>query len=350
MNNDINKKILEKVKLKLAISTFDERENVNMVINKKSFFKTAAVACCAMVLTSGLVFATDMGEYLKNIFWPNASEGVTTAVMNGYVSNVETEYQDSNGIAIKVDTVLMDDFNFIMDLNVKLDEKYDIKEFENMYLQDLRVVDETGKVVFVTHEAEDWQSYRGAHSSTIDVKSENELVMTFIASGNPDAFPKSKKLAVSFSKIKIKRSVEEKVYKGNWNFEIEIPEEFINRETVNYNLKKCNDKNTTFSKAVLSNTGFKIALSTSTDKIDYEVIHSPQGDRTIFKEVYVKTSDGKMFGPTGRTDGDGSLSLSSDNVIDYTQTFNLTKYDATDKVTVVLVTNMDEKIEIVLEK
>ena len=46
------------------------------------------------------------------------------------------------------------------------------------------------------------------------IKSENELVMTFIASGNPDAFPKSKKLAVSFSKIKIKRSVEEKVYNG----------------------------------------------------------------------------------------------------------------------------------------
>lgn len=352
MNNNINKKISEKVKLKLAISAFDKKESINMVSNKKSFSKTAAVACCALFVTSGVAMATDLGEHLKNIFWPNSSEGVTTAVQNGYISNIKTDYQNSNGIEIKVDTVLIDDFNFIMDFNIKLNEKYDINEFKNLYLKDLKVVDETGKIVFVTHESEEWKNYLGGHSYSINVKNENELIATFIASGNPEPFPKINKLFITFSKIKCysNTDVDSKIYNGNWNFEIDLPKEFANRETIDYNVKKCNDNKTTLSKAVLSNTGFRIELTTFTDKIDYNVIHSSQGDRRIFKEVYVKTNDGKIFGPTARSDGDGNLSLSSNNTIDFYQTFNLTKYDATDEITVVLVTNKGEKISIELER
>ena len=351
-NDNINEKISEAVKLKLAISAFDKKESINMVSNKKSFFKTAAIACCALFVTSGVAMATDLGEHLKNIFWPNSSEGVITAVQHGYVSNIKTDYQDSNGIAVKIDTVLMDDFNFIIDFNIKLEEKYDINEFKNLYLKDLKVVDETGKIVFVTHESEEWKNYLGAYSYSINEKNENELIVTFIASGNPEPFPKSNKLFVTFSQIECytKYNVDNKIYDGNWNFEIDIPEEFANRETINYNFKKCNDNKTTFSNAVLSNTGFRIELTTSTDKIDYDVIHSSQSDRRIFKEIYVKTNDGKIFGPTARSDGDGNLSLSSNNTIDFYQTFNLTKYDATDEITVVLVTNKGEKISVELER
>lgn len=351
-NDNINKKILETVKLKLAISTFDKKESINMVSNKRSFFKTAAIACCALFVTSGVAMATDLGEHLKNIFWPNSSEGVITAVQHGYVSNIKTDYQDSDGIAVKIDTVLMDDFNFIIDFNIKLDEKYDINKFKSLYLKDLKVVDEMGKIVFVTHESEEWKNYLGGHSYSINVKNENELIATFIASGNPEAFPKINKLFITFSQIKCYSNIDmdNKIYNGNWNFEIDLPKEFANRETIDYNVKKCNDNKTTLSKAVLSNTGSRIELTTFTDKIDYDIIHSSEAGRQIFKEVYLKTSDGKIFSPTARSDGDGNLSLSSNNTIDFYQTFNLTKYEATDKLTVVLVTNKNEKINIELER
>lgn len=52
----------------------------------------------------------------------------------------------------------------------------------------------------------------------------------------------------------------------------------------------------------------------------------------------------------GVTDGDGGFSLLENNIIEYTQTFNLTTYDATDNIKIYLVTNTDEKFIVELER
>lgn len=364
------KEILENVKLKIAISEFYEEERKNMKSTRKNVFKVVAVACSIIILITGGVFAKDIGNFIKNLFGANTSDGVDIAINNGYLLEIQTETQSAEGIEISVDSLIMDDFNFAMNFRVTLDEKYDIDEFEWAELEDLKIVDETGKIVFDTHtmdmqgksieEIEKEGHYQGGYSFLPEKISDNQFKLSLAATGNPELFPKSKHLSIQFTKIRISRYDEEKqmphykYYEGNWNFEVDVPEEFYKRETIIYKVKNCNDEKTQLTKAILSNTAFRIEMTTTTDKIDYELIHT-QNPKSIYdiiplQKEYVETSDGKRFEPSARSDGDGGSSLSPENVIDYYQTFNLTTYDATDEITVHIFTNKGEEIIIELER
>lgn len=72
--------------------------------------------------------------------------------------------------------------------------------------------------------------------------------------------------------------------------------------------------------------------------------------RSPLQKEYIETLDGKRFEPAGRSDGDGLTSLSSENVINYYNTFNLTTYEATDKIIAHIFTNKGEEIVINLER
>ena len=67
---------------------------------------------------------------------------------------------------------------------------------------------------------------------------------------------------------------------------------------------------------------------------------------------YVETSDGKRFEPSGKNDGDGGYTVPAedDKIVNYSQTFNLTKFDATDVLKVHIFTNKGEEIVIEYER
>ena len=192
---------------------------------------------------------------------------------------------------------------------------------------------------------------------------DKECKVSLSATGNSEAFPKSKHLSVDFTKIKTWSYVEEgkieKIYQGNWHFEIEVPEEFYNRESVIYQVKNCTEKgiNTSHVVAVLSNTGFKLYIpEINTDKVDYEALHSYDGvsiyNMMALQKEYVETSDGRKFEAAQRSDGDGGYGIpeGENKIIEYHQTFNLTKYDATDELKVHIFTNKGDEIIMELEK
>ena len=153
MKDKQTEKILENVKQKIAISNFEKEERLDMKNTRKSMFKISIAACCVLVSMTGIVFAKDIGNFVKNLFGKNTSDGVDTAVNEGYVANVNTEYQKAEGIEINVESLIMDDFNFAMNFDVKLSEGYYIDEFERVELTDLMITDETGKIVFNTKDS-----------------------------------------------------------------------------------------------------------------------------------------------------------------------------------------------------
>jgi len=371
MNN--NEKILEVVKTKIAISNCIEEEKENMKDMKKSITKIAAVICLTIISITGVVFAKDIGNFIKNVFGANTSDGVDIAINNGYVSKVKTEIQSAEGIDIKVDSLVMDDFNFAMNFNMILDERYNMDEFEhNTNFEDLRIVDEQGNIVFSTdydnHKnagTSEWEpEYWGAYSFLAEKISDRQFKVSLSATGNPKLFPKSKHLSVKFTKIRTMRYDEienipnDKIYEGNWNFEVDVPEEFYNRETIIYKAKSCNDEkiNIDTIEAVLSSTAFRISIPVIiTDKVDTELLHTSEPksiyDKIALQKEYVETSDGKKFETAQRSDGDGGYSIDEQGrIVNYYQTFNLTKYDATDEISVHIMTNKKEEIIIKFEK
>lgn len=353
---------------------YQEKESKWRNTYMKKRILTIASVCACCIIIAGVAFQKDISAFIQNIFGPNSSDGVGTAVENGYVKDVKTEYQNADGIEINIDSFVIDDFNFAMNFNFKIDDKYDISEFESIGIDDLKIIDENGNVVFntsgvkfETEEKFEKDYYKGAYSFLTTKNTEREFTVSLSATGNTEAFPKSKHLSITFSKVTVEKLVyvnnveekERKGYQGNWKFEVDVPKEFYSRETKIYKVKSCNDSNIDINRieAIVSNTAFKISISEiRTDKIDYDLLHTST-PKSIYEKIalqkeYVETSDGKRFETSQRSDGDGGYSIPSDEniIMNYHQTFNLTNFDATNEIIVHIFTNIGEEITIELER
>ena len=377
MKNKDTEKIYNYVKRKISILNFIEEEKIDMKKSKHSFFKSISVACFMLLSITGVVFAKDIGTFINNFFGDSASNGVQTAVDNGYFKDVESAYVNSEGIKFAVDSFLIDDYNLDINFKIKLSDKYDGKIMQGAHLQDLKILDENGNIVFVTGEVDSEIArengtlgtdkfvphFWGGYSMGGKITGENELIYHFTAYGSEEhKIAKAKELNISFSKIFVRKDNLEKIinttYTGNWEFKLKVPEEMYKRENIVYKLKSCNDENTKVGYAILSNTAFKIEIpETTTNKVNYEILHS-DATKSIFDKIalqkeYVETSDGKIFEPAGRSDGDGGYSLPAgepNKIINYSQTFNLTKFDATENLKVHIFTNKGEEIVIEYER
>ncbi len=352
-----NNRIFEKVKMKVAISNVKE-EDIAMNKNKFNIGKGIGIAACIVLSMSGVAFATTQ---IINKFGANSSDGIQTAINNEYYSDVNTEYKDANGISTSIESFLIDDSNFDMNINIKFDSNYKLQEMLSnegkIDIMDLKVVNEKNEKIFATRELEaeemtslykteqeareNYDSYMGAYSENTEMIRQNELKFYLTATGNPIHFPVSQKLKVTFNKIRNRywQNGEEKyiIYKGEWSYEIDVPEKMAKSNIVNYKLVSISDEDYKFESAKVSNTAFKIYLN-NCNGISWN------------DNECVETSNGNRFYPAHMSDGDGEISVQGDGKVRYYQTFNLTNYDATDNLKVHIFKSNGEEVVIELVK
>ncbi len=344
-------------------------ENVVEIRNKR-IIRLISIILFVTAMITGVTYADEIVDFVKELFGTNASDGVDTAVNNGFVAEGKTE-NTKEGITVNIKSFMMDDYNFGMNFLLTFNDKYDdvneIAKYDLM-LEDLRILDENNNVVFSTdyernqkNDATIEPEYWNGYSMRTKVVSDNQIMISLSSAGEVTTFPKSKKLYISFTRIALKKilstwSEPEEVYIGDWKFEEDVPKEMYNRETIIYKVKNCSDEKTVVEDAVLSNTAFKISIPvTTTDKIDYKALYDRENMKSIYSLIalqkeYVETSDGKRFDISkDGTNGYGGAN-GENKIIDYHQTFNLTKYDATDSLTVHIFTNTGEEIIIEYEK
>lgn len=353
-----NNKIFEKVKMKIAISQVVKEEDIVMNKSKLNIGKGIGIAACIALSMTGVVFATTQ---IINKFGANSSDGIQTAINNDYYSDVNTEYRESNGISTSIESFLIDDNNFDMNINIKFDSSYSLQDMLSndgkIDIMDLKVVNEKDEKVFATRELEseektslyqteqeareNYDSYKGAYSETSQKVNDNEIKFYLTATGNPVKFPISQKLKVTFNKIRNRywENGEEKyiIYKGEWIYEIDVPSKMAKSNIVQYKLVSISDENYKFDDANVSNTAFKIYLS-NCNEISFN------------EKECVETSDGRKFYPARRSDGDEEISVKEDGSVRYYNTFNLTNYDATDNLKVYLFKANGDEIIVELEK
>ena len=351
-----NNKIFEKTKMKIAISNVKE-EDIVMDKRKLNIGKSIGIAACITLSMKGVVFATTQ---IINKFGANSSDGIQTAIENGYYSDINTEYKEANGISTSIEAFLIDHDNFDINFNIKFDDSYSLQDMlandGKIDIMDLKVVNEK---VFATRELEteemtslykteqeardNYTSYNGSYSETTQKINDNEIKYYLTATGNPVEFPTSQKLKVTFNKIRNsyweKGKEKYRVYEGEWSYEIDVSSKMAKSNIVQYKLVSISDESYTFDSARVSNTAFKIYLSNCNG-----IAHN--------ENECVETSDGRKLYPAGRSDGDGMISVKEDGIVRYYNTFNLTNYDATDNLKVHLFKeNGDEVIaELTKEK
>lgn len=311
MNNDIK----DKVKYKISMYKYNEEAKSTKV---EFGYKKLAYICCALLLTFSTAVAA---KNLIRIFGLNAPEGVNVAVENGYLEEVNTEYQKlNNDVQIKVKSFLIDNYN--LDINFELDSsKYQLNN--GLYFNDLIIKDENNNIIFSSE----------THNLSYSKSVENNMIYLTIY---PNELPSIKTLNISLSDI----TIGNKNIKGNdIVFNLDVPEKMQSRETTKYKVVSSSISNVNFEKATMSNTALKVKFSNGNS--DYQLLDNSKNIWDIYNvsdNIYIELNDGSRIDLARRSDGDG-VSITKDK-IKFEYTFNLTNFEKCDN----FILHMDDMI------
>lgn len=367
MNNNENDEMLEQLKLNIAAYKFKEEQKLNTLENKEkggTFYmkkKIIMAACACLVLVSGIVAAKTIKFSNDTTSVRGLGKGVDTAIDNGYIQDVEMDFQkfDDKGTEIKIENFFMDDLNLSVNFLFRFNEN--IEKMRNMELTGLIIRDEENRIIYNGLNQEIFEKYCKENNLDYEYLKFNENYMNcgwnwFIDSKEdnvvrlryniytPNAFPKSKKLYFSLEEIEVSQWENEEMsrYKinGSWSTVVDVPERMYNRTNEYYKVVSCSN-NFEVNSAFVTDIGFEIEINNMPTKGKKYPINDTRS--------YVENGNGEKFGT--------SFSLSRrnleyriiDNKLDFYETFNMTKYDATDKIRVVLY-YYDEPVIIELEK
>ena len=117
---------------------------------KFKFSKVAIFIITISILSTGVVFARNIGDFFRNLFGLNNiginNDSVVNAIENNYVQNIEMEYTKINDdYSIKIDYIMMDDINLYTVFNI-----CSVNNIEYNYritIPDLKIIAD-GKVIF----------------------------------------------------------------------------------------------------------------------------------------------------------------------------------------------------------
>lgn len=196
-----------------------------------------------------------IGQFLDNIF--NNRKGISSAIDNGYISNPNMKYVESNKLGIKVENILMDDYNLNIKFNIKLSQQdINIDEINDIDISKMIIYDENNNVLYCNNEEifDSW-SNKNKTDFKIDNFSEkninsglnyyinekilenNQLNLVYNLSAYNSVYPKSK-IYLDIEKIVFNTNNKKICADGNWNIEIRCTEQFYNREALYYISKK----------------------------------------------------------------------------------------------------------------
>lgn len=369
-----------------AIKTaFDKKKK-----HSYNLFKVAAAICIGITTTGGIVFATK--KYIKDTKEKSFGIGkeIDTAIENGYIQNTNMDYVSSNVITIegkqytigtKITDFLMDDINlsahFEFEFTDDINEIVNLAKLTNIEIADLIITDENNNIIY-NNDKESFERfctennleykfnefnehyYANGLNSFVNYKQGNNIAFTYnmYTSGQ---YPKSKKLNIHFTKIKLQEENNVIILKGNWEISVDVPEKMYNRKAVSYKVTNCSNSDFNVITATLYEDRFELGAVISNMKKpdDSELIELlnqyPEGinentDKEtrekfamLYKEVlppigekYIENQNGKKFGVSSSPSKRENCNYAESDKLDLYTTFEMTKYEATDKLTVTI--------------
>lgn len=375
-----NKEIPQYVKN--AINNTQLNANVKNKFNIYNFKKVAVATLSIVTISTGIVFAKDIEEFVRNMF--NDKPGVETAIENGYsYENIVSENSVSQNIKITAQDMIMDDYTFNINILAEFDDNIDLTEVKKIYTPDIFFIDENNNVLSYSMDINATKQFferKGVNNcdnefvinhsinSTLDSgyekKDNNSVLLTYNSSISEGKFPKSKKIYLGFNTLILKTEekfdAEGKTINGNWLLEINVPEKFKNRDSIDYKVVGCSDNNI-YKDSIIANvseTGMKFEMEMYWGEYEYwhEKTEKLRNEGNIFdsqlikqEESYIENENGERF-YTSLISGESGYSFTTDGKLYKRDTFNITKYNITNKLKVIYTTIDNEQLIIELEK
>lgn len=334
-----------------------------------------------LTMTTGVVFAKDITEFTKKIFF-DSKKGVETAIENEYVynnvnSNLEKESKlvESKNTDICISRMVMDDYTLDIEVMLEIEDDIDLTA-EHINFPDMIITDDMNNILYCSNiekanqfcnkigKSSDYETIKGISvntASNIFLKSFDGKYGTIecnLTSGY-EKFPVSNKIYIQLNTIEIEGKENKYTITGNWECKFTVPETFVKRETTIYKMVSSNNSNINkdLIKAEVYETGMKFDMmsmywgdfeewSNKTEEIRNKDVMASQLIK--FEKSYVENERGEKFYSSKSSYAGSGITI--DGYLRFWNTFNLTKFDMTDKLKVVLVTIENAEIIIELEK
>ncbi len=205
---------------KLENSMNNEYNKCNETKKKAIFYplyccyRAAAVFICFMVLSS-CAFADEL-EGIFSLVFSNFDKNIEIAYEKGDIKEINTDYQNFNGISLNVNAISCHEDNLYLAFNVEAEEELDKISFENFEIKD-----ENGNLIL-----DNKSFYNGIKVERI-FKTINKYSGVQLISISNDLinFEEYTNLNIIVNNIKIKRDGKTETVDGDWNFAINLNEE-----------------------------------------------------------------------------------------------------------------------------
>ena len=185
--------------------------------------KVAMIIISFGIISTSFVFADDIINFITSIF-TNSTNGIDSAIQNGYIQNVNMDFVYDNDIGVKVDALVLDDTNLDISFiyNYQGDEKIDSLE-----LYEYTIKDENNNILYEygdnVKEEFIYPIYVNRYNDTILIE-ENTYKDSLIYTSKE--FSNIKKLIIDIKSFKILSANNSNIQNGNWNIEFKLEESF----------------------------------------------------------------------------------------------------------------------------
>ena len=254
-----NEKLKNEIKAKIAISKFYE-EDMAMKNNKNYLVKIAVSVCACLILTTGIVFAKDIENFIRKIF-KNTSPAIEQAIDQGYIQNIENDFVYDKDIGIRVDNLVLDELN----LNVSIKFENKDKNIASIRFNKFILSTDTNEIIYDSN-----QQYvtdiKDVYTATYinwkeqPEKLEDNIFADSILFTLGEHSKEKKELIFKIQSLDITYidNTKEELY-GEWNFNLKITEKMRKNQTIKYVLQEENEYIESCT-GTLSATGLKIEL------------------------------------------------------------------------------------------
>lgn len=188
--------------------------------NLKKLSKVAVIFITVGIMTTGVVFAKDIVNFITSLF-TNSTPAIDTAIENGYVQNVDMDYVYSNDIGVKIEQIVFDNFN----LDISFAYKSSEKNINTIEVEDYAILTENDDLIYnnnnIIIDKIPLAHYIVRNNSTEKVSPEKYIESVLFNFDNE--IQNFNYLHFSLSKLKIIENDNTiKRINGNWDFQVEL--------------------------------------------------------------------------------------------------------------------------------
>lgn len=314
------------------------KENVNVPENFELTIKNALtkervknmkkipLKAFIMIVLSILIICGGIGVYpmakefveyqkFKNREVAYSRKSIETAIANGHIKDLDMEYNMKDGIGVKIDEISLTSDSLVMQIKTKL-EKMPFEFDPAIFTFEVSIIDENKNVYWASgsniknfykeqeiefNENDVWALSEADSINVRTVTFEDNVVTSTVELDSTDGFSEGKKLFIRISEMKFfKINYEEggleetPITDVEYLFEIDLPEEFYNRNEIQYVVLK-EKEGFELVKATVSETGLVFAAKID-GLIEWSNNTIARGERLSHKDIcIIKNEKGEKY-------------------------------------------------------